>query len=92
MESSIAVHRLSSCVTWAPVVVAQGLSFSAACGILVLRLGIEPMSPEVQSRFLTTRPQGTSLISFSSLMFGEIKGLVFILTRTIKVLEKIAIK
>ena len=50
------------------------------------------MSPELQSRFLTTGPQGTSLISFSSLMFGEIKGLVFILTRTIKVLEKIAIK
>ena len=50
------------------------------------------MSPELQSRFLTIGPQGTSLISFSSLMFGEIKGLVFILTRTIKVLEKIAIK
>ena len=36
-------------------VVLQGLSCPAVCGILVPRLGIEPVSPELTSRFLSTR-------------------------------------
>ena len=40
------------------VVVARGLSCSAACGILVPRPGIEPVSPALQGRFLTTGPPG----------------------------------
>ena len=38
------------------VVVAHGLSCSAACGILVRGPGIEPMSPALQGGFLTTGP------------------------------------
>ena len=33
-----------------------GLSYSAACRILVHCLGIEPASPALPGRFLTTRP------------------------------------
>ena len=32
-----------------------------ACGILVAQPGIEPMSPALESRFLTTGPPGKSL-------------------------------
>ena len=32
----------------------------AACGILVPQLGLEPLSPALQGRFLTTRPPGKS--------------------------------
>ena len=41
-------------------VVALRLSCSAACGILVPWSGIEPTSPALQGRFLTTGPPGTS--------------------------------
>ena len=56
---------LSSCGARAPeslgsVVVALGLSCPAACGILVSRSGIEPVSPALESRFLTTGPPGKS--------------------------------
>ena len=42
------------------VVVAHGLSCPMACGILVPRLGIEPMSPALAGKFLTTGPPGKS--------------------------------
>ena len=40
------------------------LSCPTACGILVLHTGTEPMSPALQSRFLTTEPPGKSLLFF----------------------------
>ena len=40
---------------------ALGLSCSVACGILVTRPGIEPMSPALEVRFLATEPPGMSL-------------------------------
>ena len=40
------------------IVVAHGLSFSAACGILVPRPGIEPGSPALEGGFLTTGKWG----------------------------------
>ena len=43
------------------VVVAHGLSCPAACGILVPRPGIEPVSPAQEGRFSTTGPPGKSL-------------------------------
>ena len=56
----------SSCNAWAldhvvPVVAAYQFSCSVACGILVPQPGIEPMSPALQGRFLTTGPPGKSL-------------------------------
>ena len=63
----VAVCRLlSSCGAQAPkragsVVVAHGLSCPVACGILVPRPGIEPVSPALQDGFLTTGPPGKSL-------------------------------
>ena len=62
----VAVHRiLSSCGARAPehsdsVVVARGRSCPAACGILVPRPGIEPESPVLEGRFLTTGLPGKS--------------------------------
>ena len=63
--SFTAVHRLSSCRAQAPehrgfIVVACGLSCSKACGILVSRLGIEPVSPALRGGFLITGPPGKS--------------------------------
>ena len=54
-----AAHGLSSYGAWASVVAV--LSCSAACGILVSRPGMEPTSPALQGRFLTTGPPGKSL-------------------------------
>ena len=42
-------------------VAACGLSWSTACGILVLSPGFEPMSPALEGRFLRTGPPGKSL-------------------------------
>ena len=42
-------------------VVAQGLSCSAACGILFPRPGINPPSPALQGAFLAPEPPGKSL-------------------------------
>ena len=42
------------------VVVAHGLSCPTACGILVPQPGIEPASPSLAGRFLTTGPPGKS--------------------------------
>ena len=36
------------------------LSCPLACGILVPRSGIKPVSPELEGRFITTRPPGES--------------------------------
>ena len=49
----------SSCLPQG-LVVAHGLSCSTACGILVSRPGIEPASPALQGRFLTTGKPGKS--------------------------------
>ena len=57
--SFTAAHGLSSYGAWASVVAV--LSCSAACGILVSRPGIEPVSPASQAGFLTTGPPGKSL-------------------------------
>ena len=56
---------LFSCGTWVPecvgsVVAARGLSCPAACGILVPCPGIEPPSPALEGRFLTSGPPGKS--------------------------------
>ena len=42
------------------LVVAHGLSCLAPCGILVPRPGMEPESPALEGRFLTTGPPGKS--------------------------------
>ena len=44
------------------VAVACRLSFPTACGILVPQPGIEPTSPALEGRFLTTGPPGKSLL------------------------------
>ena len=63
--SVIVACRCSSCGTRAsehvgPVVVVCGLSCPVACGILVPQPGIEPTSPALEGRFLTTGPPGKS--------------------------------
>ena len=66
---SVAAHGLlSSCGRQSPectgsVVAAQRLSCPETCGILVPRLGIEPASPALKGRFLTTGPPGKSCVS-----------------------------
>ena len=42
------------------LVLARRLSCPTACGILVPRPGIEPVSPALEDRFLTTGPPGKS--------------------------------
>ena len=59
---------LSHCGAWAPehagsVVAALGFSCPAACGSLVPGPGIEPTSPALEGRFLTTGPRGNSPMS-----------------------------
>ena len=55
----VARASLSSCGTGS-VVATHKLSCPAACGILVPQPGKEPVSPELQGRFLTTGPPGKS--------------------------------
>ena len=43
------------------VAVVRGLSFSEACGILVIRPGLEPRLLHLQGGFLITAPPGKSL-------------------------------
>ena len=52
-DSLVAAHVLQS---WGSVVAAHGFSCSVTCGILVPRPVIEPTSPALQGRFLTTGP------------------------------------
>ena len=53
------------------LVVARGLSWSAACGILAPLPGFKPTSPALQGGFLTTGPPGKSL---SLHFYKEIKS------------------
>ena len=53
------VHGLSSCGMWA--VVASGVGYSEACGVLVPQQEIKSTSPALQGRFLTTGPPRKSL-------------------------------
>ena len=55
--------------TWASVTVAHGLSCPLACGIFPD--GIEPVSPALAGRFLTTGPPGRSLLSFSCALYMQ---------------------
>ena len=62
----VEVGELSSWGTRAPewgsaVWQSCGLSSSATCGILVPRLGIQPVSPTLQGRFVTAGPPRKSL-------------------------------
>ena len=52
MDTGSRSFGLSSC--------SIGLGCSTTCGMLVPRPGIEPISPAVQGRFLTTGPPGKS--------------------------------
>ena len=52
------------------VVVARGFRSSEACGISVLRQGMEPMSPPLEGRFLTPGPQGSSWITVCLTFWG----------------------
>ena len=67
----LVVHGgFSSCGAWtldymSSVFAAFRLSFPMACGILVPQPGIEPVSPALESKFLTTGPPGKSLDLFS---------------------------
>ena len=45
-------------------VIRCSLGCFAACGILVSQPGLEPVSPVLKGRFLTTGPPGKSLIQF----------------------------
>ena len=45
----------------------MNLSCPEACGTLVLRPGVEPMSPALAGRFLSTGPSGKSPKSFLQL-------------------------
>ena len=61
------------------VVVACGLSCSKACCILVPWPGVEPMSPALQSGFLTTGPPGKSpLCILSRWGFSSLKKFFFL--------------
>ena len=64
----VVAHRIFHYSTWilwlwslGSVVTLGRLSCFKACGILVPWPGIEPTSPALQSRFLTTGPPGKSL-------------------------------
>ena len=53
----------AGCMPHGHVVATHGLGCSTACGILVPQSGIEPASPALKGRFLTTGPPGKSLVS-----------------------------
>ena len=60
----------SSCGRQASLVVMLGLSCSRACGILVPRPKIEPMSPELEGRFsINGPPEKSLLLHFFPLIF-----------------------
>ena len=74
---------LSSCGMWvflsvveAPgsVVAARGISCPLACGILVPRPGIKPVSPSLEGRFFTTGPPGRSQEDFHKLILFDFYG------------------
>ena len=53
-KQALSLRRSSS------VVLGRGLSCPMACGILVPRTGIEPVSPALEGGFFTTGPPGMS--------------------------------
>ena len=57
----VAALRLSTCGTQGSVIVALGLSYCVACGTVVPQPGIEPASPALRGRLLTTGVPGNSL-------------------------------
>lgn len=59
--ASVVVHRLSG--TWAAGAVAQGLSFSVACGIIPGQ-GSNPVFPALADGFLAPVPPGKALDYF----------------------------
>ena len=56
------------------LVVVQGLSCPVASGLLVPSWGIEPTSPALEGRFLTTGPPGKSLFYFLNEGLGAERG------------------
>ena len=58
------------------VVAHRWLSCSVACGILVPRPGIEPMSPALEGGFLTIGPPGESLIYILRRIFWQLCGIL----------------
>ena len=58
MRSFFVVRGLSNCGAWAQKFRPAGLCCREACGILVPRPGIKPVSPVLQGRFLSTGPPG----------------------------------
>ena len=67
VASLVAEHRLGH---WASVVSAHGLSCFLACGN-PSRPGIEPVSPALAHRFLSTAPPGKSHSSFSIVLSND---------------------
>ena len=70
----VAACGIFHCGTRAPedagsVVAARRLSCPTACGILVPRPGIEPVSPALEGGFLPTGPPGKSLYVFFMCFF-----------------------
>ena len=73
----VAAHRLSLVVAWGRgslvavcgLLAEHGLSCPVACEILAPQLGIEPASPALGGRFLTTGPTLPFFFSLSSLVF-----------------------
>ena len=96
--SFVAVSGLpSSCGAPAPehvgsVVVVCGLSYPAACGILVPQPGMELVSPALQDQFLTTGPPGKSCkYSFLHFMTEELRVTkIKDLELTFRYLEKVS--
>ena len=68
MSSSLAVAPWAP--EWVSSVVAGHVLSCPACGILVSRPGIKPVSPALKSGFLTTRLPGKSLsfLSYASVL------------------------
>ena len=67
--SFFAADRLSSCGVRAQLSGPADL-VARECGILVPQSGIEPMTPALQGRFLTTGPPGKSIHFFSKSPFS----------------------
>ena len=65
VEYFIVAHRFYNCGS---VVVAHGLSFSVACGILVPQPEVEITSPALQGRFLITGPSGKAPVELSGMI------------------------
>ena len=69
LDSLVVAHGLSS--------LAQGFICSTACGILVPQPGLEPVSPTLQHRFLSTEPARKSLQSVIFFFTSFLTGYLF---------------